>query len=41
MNRNRHDNPRKNQLQVPLFASPWMALFFVLRQELAQPRPAK
>lgn len=28
----------KHRKDAPLFASPWMALYFLLRRELSQPR---
>jgi len=31
----------KKKHQAPLFASPWMALFLVLRKEFTQQRPGK
>lgn len=38
MNTSRHPEGRKHKKREPLFASTWMALFFVLRQEFAQAR---
>lgn len=31
----------KRTPQVPLYASPWVALFLILKKELTQPRPAR
>ena len=30
---------KRRTREVPLYASPWMALFFVLRREWMSPRP--
>ena len=39
MNSNRQPQAKNNPHRVPLYASPWIALFFVLRSEFFQPRP--
>jgi len=36
---NRTIKAPKIKQRAPLFASPWMALYLVLRDELLQPRP--
>jgi hypothetical protein len=41
MNANYEVKTEKTNPDMPLFGSPWMALFFVLRRELTQPRPEK
>jgi hypothetical protein len=38
MNTSHQATMQKIKPRVPLFASPWLALFFVLRDELTQPR---
>jgi len=39
MNTNYQAENQKEKPRLPLFSSPWMALFLVLRDELTQPRP--
>lgn len=38
MNTHRHLEGQKQKAREPLFASPWMALFFGLRREFTQAR---
>jgi hypothetical protein len=40
MNTNYQADMQNTKPRLPLFSSPWMALFLVLRQELTQSRPA-
>lgn len=39
MNKNYQAEMQKPKARLPLFSSPWMALFLVLRQEMTQARP--
>ncbi len=38
MNKPSQNKVATKKPETPLFASPWMALFLVLRRELSQPR---
>lgn len=38
MNIHTQQDNKSKKTEAPLFASPWLALFFVLRREFAQPR---
>ena len=40
MNTSRQIKMQIDRSRAPLFASPWLALFFVLRSELTQARSA-
>ncbi len=41
MNSNRQPRAKRNADRIPLYSSPWIALFFVLRNEFSQPRPVR